>query len=139
MKRSIFALLLVAAVAATAFAQVGRAGLLRLRISGYVGPRPEGVAPVARWVVDAQGKQLDFTADRIDVLVGNASPGDVTQALDPYVPAFRLAGIDSAVRAFAETPPNQRIVMIGALRLGAGARTLMIDRVDPLPAPTPVE
>jgi hypothetical protein len=136
MKRTTLALLLLAVAAGAVFAQPMR-GKLRLRVSGWVGAAPEGVPPVARWVVDAGGERYDFTADRIDVLTGNASPGNVTQMLDPYTPAFRLRGVNEAVQSFRNTPPGQRIALIGVLRVGAGARIFMLERVEELPEVTP--
>lgn len=139
MKR--LALALVAALSLAAPASAGfdsRSAPVRLRISGYVGEKPADVTPLARWRIDAAGQQYTFTADKMDVLVGNTSYMDVVEALEPYVPAFRLSGVDEAIRAFTATKPGQHIALQGVLRFGGGtSRLFMLDTVTALPPVTP--
>lgn len=114
-----------------------RLGPLRLKIFGYIGETAPGVIPLANWTIDAGDKHYTFIADKMDVLSGNTDYMSIVESLAPYVPAFRLGGIDAAIRDFRATPPKQRIALEGVLRRGGGARIFMLDSVTPVPPVTP--
>ena len=140
-KRILIATLLLLAAASASGARLRGGGLrtpnLRLRIYGYIGEKPADYTPLATWGITAAGKKYNFVCDKMDVLTGNTSYMDVVQALEPYKRnAFSLNG-KAAVKQFTEMKPGERMTMEGVLRSGGGARILMLDRVTPMPAPTP--
>lgn len=115
-----------------------RFGPLRLKIYGYVGEKPEAVPPLTTWVLTVSGKKYTFICDKIDVLGGNTSYMDIVSALEPYKPAFKLNGGKHALEPFINSPPKQRLVMLGVLTFGGSARIFMVDSITPLPEATPV-
>jgi hypothetical protein len=143
MRRLLLATLLFALAASGAEAgPLGRGGAqgfgpLRLKIYGFVGDKPEGVAPLTTWTLTASRKKYLFVCDKMEVLSGNASYMDVVNALEPYKPAFRLNGPAAMLKAFTSAAPKQHMVMMGVLTFGGGARILMLESVAPSDA-TPV-
>ena len=144
MRRILLAALLLSLSATLAGAgPLGRGGAerfgpLRLKIYGFVGDKPEGVAPLTTWTLRAAKKKYNFVCDKMEVLSGNASYMDVVNALEPYKPnAFKLNGSAAMLKTFTSSPPKQHIVMQGILRFGGGARIFMLESVAPTDA-TPV-
>jgi len=131
------AVLAVVAAPGRLSAQIKVDQLYVLRIEGYVGAKPAGLHPQVSWVVSYQRDKYDLHVTKLQVLSGNTAYFNIITFLRPYTPAFRLAGDSQALAAFAATPPNQPIVMVGSMRFSHTISVFMLGTVEPLAHPSP--
>jgi hypothetical protein len=139
MRRSTVLLIALALVAHGARAQPRRSlsGPFLVRIEGVLGAKPPGPLPLASWQV-ARGRELyDLHVSKLQVLSGNIAYFNIVSRLDPYRPAFSIAGDDKAIQAFVSAPTGQPLVIMGYLRIDPAARVLMLSSVEAVTA-TPV-
>jgi len=109
---------------------------IAVRITAYVGEKPEGVNPDYDWLV-AKGKdELQLYVVRLLVKNGDALPGDINQAVEPYRIKFLLAGERSALEKLMATKPGTKVVINAYLQFGEGGRYMMLDTVEPAAEPT---
>jgi hypothetical protein len=125
------------AFAGSAHARRGGALPIPVRIVTYVGPPLEGAKPEFTWTVSWKGHDYQLSILKLTVLSGRATPLDISAAVEPYKSRFQLAGNEAALATLAATPPRQQIVLQGYVRLQAGARYLMVDKVEGAPTETP--
>lgn len=118
-------------------AQARRNGLtpLMIRVTGYLGDKRDdkGIL-LTSWKVNRGRDVYHWRVIKLDVLSGNLAYFNIVSQLEPYDPAFSLAGDNKGIKEFINAPPGETIVVIGYLRLEAAIRTLMIDTVT---RPTP--
>ena len=101
-----------------------------VRITGYLGPKLERPILLTSWKVNRGRDIYDLRVTKLDVLTGNIAYFNIVTALEPYSPAFEIAGDDTGVAEFVATPPGQTMVIIGSLRINPAARILMISTVE---------
>src|SRR5262245_63837659 len=110
-------------------AQARRTGLtpIMIRVTGYLGDKREdkGIL-LTSWKVNRGRDVYHWHVTKLDVLTGNIAYFNIVSQLEPYDPAFSIAGDNKGIKAFISTPPGETIVVIGYLRLEAAIRTLMI-------------
>jgi len=131
------AALLVLAARHDARAEQGVAYPLSVRIEGFVGAKPQDLKPLVSWQVGRGRTVYQLHVTVLRVLSGQAAYFNIISRLEPYRPAFWLAGDRKALAAFASTPAGQPIAIMGYLRLDRTTRVLMLSTVEPLPAPSP--
>lgn len=110
-----------------------------VRMEGFVGRQPEGTPLEATWQLRVGKQKVDLYVTKLQILTGNLSPSNLTQALQPYRPALTIAARQADQDLILKAPPDQRIAISGMLDFGGGARTLMPSAVEYLAptAPTP--
>jgi len=120
-------------------AQARRNGLtpLMVRVTGYLGEKRDKPILLTSWKVNRGRDVYRWHVIKLDVLSGNIAYFNIVSQLEPYDPAFSIAGDTKGINDFINTPPGETIVVIGYLRLEAAIRTLMIDTVRPLQSETP--
>jgi hypothetical protein len=118
-------------------AHARRTGLtpIMVRVTGYLGEKRDdkGIL-LTSWHVNRGRAVYHWRVLKLDVLSGNIAYFNIVSQLEPYDPAFSIAGDNKGINAFINAPPGETIVVIGYLRLDAATRTLMIDTVT---TPTP--
>jgi hypothetical protein len=120
-------------------AQARRDGLtpIVIRVTGYLGEKRDTPILLTSWKVNRGRSVYHWHVIKLEVLSGNIAYFNIVSQLEPYDPAFSIAGDTKGINAFINTPPGETIVVIGYLRLEAAIRTLMIDTVTTLPSETP--
>jgi len=110
---------------------------LLLRLEGYVGGAPSGVAREAHLIMQYQGKDFEFDLVKMVVVTGDRSYSQVLQDVTPYRVNFILRGQATALAPLVNSAPGQRLVI--AARYRTGTRDLLIDTMTAAadPAPTP--
>ncbi len=136
MKRILTAFLLSLLLVAPAAARRRMVVPFPVRIVAYVGSSPEGIRPDFTWRVSYRGQEYQLLILQLRVLNGRATALSINAAVQPYQSRFLLAGEKHAIEQFIAVPPRQQVVLGGNLRLDAGARYLMLDRVEMGPSPT---
>ncbi len=113
---------------------------LSVRITAYVNAKPEGFNPQFEWVVSHRRERIRLYIQRLFVTTGDASPGQVDSAVDPFQVQFQLAGEAAALEQLMTAPAGTRVVIDAFLQM-AGARMMMVNSVrieaEPTVAATP--
>jgi hypothetical protein len=107
-----------------------------IRVTGYLGEKRDKPILLTSWKVNRGRDVYHWHVIKLEVLSGNLAYFNIVNQLEPYDPAFSIAGDTQGINAFINAPPGETIVVIGYLRLAAAIRTLMIDTVTTLPAGT---
>jgi hypothetical protein len=139
-RRLLTACLLVLLAAAPAHARRGAMVPISVRIIGCVGVVPAGVRPQATWLLRDRHREYKLQVDQLSVRASGPSALDIDAALSPYDYRLQVAGDQATLDRFRALQPDQRVVIDGLLRLQAGARYLMLTRVEvdaATPSPVP--
>jgi hypothetical protein len=131
------ALLLQCGASAAHGQRRGVSGPYLVRITGYLGPKLERPILLTSWKVNRGRDIYDLRVIKLDVLTGNIAYFNIVNALEPYSPAFEIAGDDKGVAEFVATPAGQPMVIIGSLRINPAARILMISTAERTSFSTP--
>ena len=142
-----FALALMLALGATAVAyrpasaEIEHPRPFLVRVEGFVGDKPEGVKSLDRWVVAIDGRPYTFHVmllqPSVDVAFWN-----ILNKLEPLPITLTLYGDPALLQRFIDTPPGQRIRMIGNFDAGPGPVTLQLTSIEPVevtPGITPTQ
>lgn len=125
---------LLGTAAETAHARRARLPL-SVRITAYVNAKPEGFNPQFEWVVSHRRDRVRLYIQRLFVTTGDASPGQVNSAVDPFQVQFQLAGEAAALEQLMTAPAGTRVVIDAFLQM-AGARMMMVNSVRVEAEPT---
>jgi len=137
------ALSLLAAVAEQrgAAAQIEHPVPFLVRLEGFVGPKPEGVKSLDRWVVAIDGVPYTFHVMLLQPSVDIAY-WNILNKLEPLPITLTLYGDPALLQRFIDTPAGQRIRMIGNFVAGPGPVTLQLTSIEALtvtPGATPAQ
>jgi hypothetical protein len=103
----------------------------RLRMDGYVGPRPEGRREMADLLLRAGKKDVPFQVTAATVLSGEMLPTTVFARVRPYRPNFILRGNENLLRQVENAGPGERLRIVGLWR--SGARDLLVSSIETPP------
>jgi len=137
--RVVLPLLLVAAPSLAHAWRLQDAIPLFVRLQGRVGPPSPATLGADDWQLQVKGKTYRFQLTHLAVMGGQASTGDVVNALSPYTPQLKLYGPDPVLAPFADATPADSVSMLGYLVGTPGTAQLMVNSLDvtpPAPAPT---
>ena len=104
-------------------------GPVLVRITGYKGPKLEKPILLTSWKVNRARDIYELRVIKLDVLTGNVAYFNIVEALEPYTPAFEIAGDNKAMAEFFAAADGEPFVMIGSLRFGTN-RILMLSTVE---------
>lgn len=105
-----------------------------VRLEGRVGePRPDDKG-TTDLELGRGAKRYRFQLEKLTVLNGRRSPGQVLSDVQPYHPNFNLVGAEAMLQRLDEAKPTDRVTILGYLRLGV--RDLMVSEVKAEPAAT---
>lgn len=108
-----------------------------IRITGYLGAKRDKPILLTSWNVNRGRDVYAWRVIKLEVLSGNIAYFNIVEQLEPYDPAFNIAGDTRGIDTFIATPPGEIFTVMGYLRFDGGFRTLMIDTVARPAAETP--
>jgi hypothetical protein len=127
--------LMIAAAAHLAAAQVRRHVPFLLRIEGFVGQKPEGIRSLARWVMAVNGKQYVVHVTKLQPIGVDVAWWNIISNLEPLPVTLTLYGNAPLLRRFKKTPAGERIALTGVFQSGPGPVTLLLRSVESLDRP----
>jgi hypothetical protein len=108
-----------------------------LRTTGYVGPKPEGVKSLARWVVAVGGAQYTIHLIELEPIGVDIAYWTILNRLEPLPIAMTVYGDAELLRRFTGAPAGVPMVLTGSFEFGPGPATLLLSSVEPAPVPSP--
>lgn len=117
--------------AAPSAAQVVRPYPIVVRITGYVGPKPEGVTSLERWTVDVDGAPYTLHVTELQPIGVDIAYWTILNRLEPLPIAMTIYGSPDLLRAFTGAPTDVPMVIDGSLDLGPGPVSLLLRSVKP--------
>jgi len=114
-------------------AQVIRPYPIVVRITGYVGPKPEGVKSLERWTVDVDGAPYTMHVTELQPIGVDIAYWTILNRLEPLPIAMTIYGSPDLLKAFTGASPNVPVVITGNLELGPGPVSLLLRSVEPKP------
>jgi hypothetical protein len=109
-----------------------------LRVTGYVGDKPEGVKSLARWVVAVGGAQYTIHVTKLEPIGVDIAYWTILNRLEPLPVKMTVYGDAELLRRFTGAPPAVPMVITGSFELGPGPATLLLSSVEPQTDATPV-
>jgi hypothetical protein len=109
-----------------------------LRITGFIGTKPEGVKDLARWVVAVEGQQYTLHVTKLEPIGVDVAYWNILNRLEPFPVTLVLEGNKELLRQFTSAPPGTQLVITGNFDVGPGPATLLLSKVEPVPATSPV-
>lgn len=137
MRRAALVGLLCLASASASWAQRPVPYPIVLRITGFIGTKPEGVKDLARWVVAAEGEQYTFYVTKLQPIGVDVAYWNILNRLEPLPVKLVLEGNKELLRQFTGAPPETQLVITGNFDVGPGPATLLLSKVEQLPPITP--
>jgi len=133
---ALLALIAIAVSQRRSAAQIEHPFPFLVRVEGFVGPKPEAVKSLARWVVAIDGRAYTFHVMLLQPSVDIAY-WNILNKLEPLPVTVTLYGDAALLQRFIDTPPGQRIRVVGNFEAGPGPVTLQLASLEPLEAATP--
>ena len=129
--------LAIVAAAHAAGAQIHRHAPFLLRIEGFVGEKPEGVTSVARWVMAVDGTPYIFHVTKLRPIGVDIAWWNIISNLEPLPVTLTLYGNPRLIERFTQTPPGERVALVGNFQSGPGPVTLLLGSIESLATPAP--
>ena len=108
-----------------------------LRITGFVGTKPEGVKDLARWVFAVERQQYIFHVTKLEPIGVDVAYWNILSLLEPLPVTLVLYGNQDLARRFTSAPPGSQLVITGNFDVGPGPATLLLNKVEQVPPITP--
>lgn len=112
-----------------AFAPVLTAPPILAHVAGYVGVKPEGVKAQARWVIAVGERHVTLHVTELRPIAIDIAYWTILNALEPLPITFTLYGDAAVVERFSGAPAGAKLSMLGALHMGPGPVTFLLDSI----------